>query len=565
MGRPDIVMGRPAAVDVAYEPVEAEESTAVGVLDVEVPTNDKLQEWYLEIHDVETGTLVTALEILSPFNKIHAKGREAYIKKRKRVFGSMTNLVEIDLLRAGEPMPLDRKPPRTDYRMLVRRGATHPKAKLYTFNVRQPIPLIPIPLLPEDDEPELDLGARAARALRPGAVRPAAELREAAGSLAERGGHSLGTIDRGNLAPGVSREDFSCPQGWADRSGFSPVRVQIGARHELNVSPLSPSRWLKLGESPILVKPRPEPKPVCPVGTGRPAMAPTSGQGHPPRRRGIDLIHAIERRVQVLNASIVIATVQAVGLLAEAPDLQAATVDRDRPLTYAVVDSIVDYTRAPDSRNPKTRGPAIDPVFLTTESEASVWSSTTHLEGPGPQGGAAAYIAFGRAMGYRTFPGGSHQYLNVHGAGAQRSDPKSGDPKSPRWASGMGPQGDEIRILNFARAVRNLDPASVRLVRPDVTPLPIARFGPSGQGGPIPEVPEGMQREPRPVGGLPGCARSWQRHSAVRPRRARPHPIPAPADRGAGNRRPRRLETILTPDQLQRFRQLLRRGPGGPP
>lgn len=39
--------------------------------------------------------------------------------------------------------------------------------------------------------------------------------------------------------------------------------------------------------------------------------------------------------------------------------------------------------------------------------------------------------------------------MNVHGAGAQRSDPKSGDPKDPRWAGGMGPQGDEIRILNY--------------------------------------------------------------------------------------------------------------------
>ena len=74
MGRPDIVMGRPVAVEPAYEPIEPDESTTVGVLDVEVPTNDRLQEWYLEIHDVETGTLVTALEILSPFNKIHAQG-----------------------------------------------------------------------------------------------------------------------------------------------------------------------------------------------------------------------------------------------------------------------------------------------------------------------------------------------------------------------------------------------------------------------------------------------------------------------------------------------------------
>ena len=159
VGRPDIVVGRPASADVAYEPDEVEESTAVGILDVEVPINDKLQEWFLEIHDVETGTLVTVLEILSPFNKIHPQGREKYIKKRTRIFGSLTNLVEIDLLRAGEPMPLRRKPARSDYRILISRGSTRPKAKLATFNVRQPIPSIPIPLLPEDGEPDLDLGA----------------------------------------------------------------------------------------------------------------------------------------------------------------------------------------------------------------------------------------------------------------------------------------------------------------------------------------------------------------------------------------------------------------------
>ena len=66
VGRPDIV-GRPPSADVAYEPEEAEQSSAGGILDVEVPINDKLQKWFLEIHDVETGTLVTVLEILSPF------------------------------------------------------------------------------------------------------------------------------------------------------------------------------------------------------------------------------------------------------------------------------------------------------------------------------------------------------------------------------------------------------------------------------------------------------------------------------------------------------------------
>jgi hypothetical protein len=42
--------------------------------------------------------------------------------------------------------------------------------------------------------------------------------------------------------------------------------------------------------------------------------------------------------------------------------------------------------------------------------------------------------------------------MDVHGAGAQRSDPKTGDPK--RFARGRGPQGDDVRILNYARAVR---------------------------------------------------------------------------------------------------------------
>jgi hypothetical protein len=43
-------------------------------------------------------------------------------------------------------------------------------------------------------------------------------------------------------------------------------------------------------------------------------------------------------------------------------------------------------------------------------------------------------------------------WIDVHGAGAQRSDPKSGDPAE--YASGHGPQGDAVRIYNYARCVR---------------------------------------------------------------------------------------------------------------
>ena len=47
---------------------------------------------------------------------------------------------------------------------------------------------------------------------------------------------------------------------------------------------------------------------------------------------------------------------------------------------------------------------------------------------------------------------GDYHYVDVHGAGAQRSDPKAGDPAM--FPHGRGPQGDVIRIYNYVRLVR---------------------------------------------------------------------------------------------------------------
>ncbi len=43
-------------------------------------------------------------------------------------------------------------------------------------------------------------------------------------------------------------------------------------------------------------------------------------------------------------------------------------------------------------------------------------------------------------------------WVDVHGAGAQRSDPKAGDPAD--YPTGNGPQGDAIRVYNYVRLVR---------------------------------------------------------------------------------------------------------------
>lgn len=118
--------------------------------------------------------------------------------------------------------------------------------------------------------------------------------------------------------------------------------------------------------------------------------------------------------------------------------------------------SIVDYSRSPQATN----SPAIDPIFNCTEiSDESgnanygfYWSGTTHENMR--SGGSACYIAFGDALGFLEMPpmSGRYNLMDVHGAGAQRSDPKIGNPAD--YPNGHGPQGDVIRIFNFVRCVR---------------------------------------------------------------------------------------------------------------
>jgi len=124
---------------------------------VRVPVFDEIREGYLEVREVATNNVITAIEILSLSNKRPSKGRQAYETKRNHVLASATHLVEIDLLRAGEPMRMFDTGASSDYRILVSRAERRPRADLYAFSVRQPIPSFPIPLQREDTEPRLDV------------------------------------------------------------------------------------------------------------------------------------------------------------------------------------------------------------------------------------------------------------------------------------------------------------------------------------------------------------------------------------------------------------------------
>jgi len=118
---------------------------------------------HLEIVDTsDGGRLVTAIELLSPANKVGSTGQLIYIRKQREYLDAGVNLVEIDLIRSGNyvlALPEDRLPPacRTAYLACIRRATRRNEAELYPISLRQALPNLPIPLRPTDQDVVLRL------------------------------------------------------------------------------------------------------------------------------------------------------------------------------------------------------------------------------------------------------------------------------------------------------------------------------------------------------------------------------------------------------------------------
>jgi hypothetical protein len=123
-----------------------------------VSSVDEIREPFIEIRDRESRELITVVEVLSPTNKSKSKcsDREQYLGKRKAILAHNPHLVEIDLLRGGERMPVEGMP-ECDYVIMVSRSYERPRVELWPLALRNPLPTIPIPLRHGDRDAIIDL------------------------------------------------------------------------------------------------------------------------------------------------------------------------------------------------------------------------------------------------------------------------------------------------------------------------------------------------------------------------------------------------------------------------
>jgi hypothetical protein len=121
--------------------------------------DEHFRENFIEIYESDPEMrLVTSIEVLSPSNKRRgSEGWEQYLRKRNALLLGSANLVEIDLLRGGQRMPMVEPWPNSPYYLLVGRQSRVPYCRVWPVHFQEMLREIPVPLASPDPDVPLAL------------------------------------------------------------------------------------------------------------------------------------------------------------------------------------------------------------------------------------------------------------------------------------------------------------------------------------------------------------------------------------------------------------------------
>ncbi len=171
---PDVVLRRPdVTAGTAVLSAPGVEADAPFLLRI---PSQPVRELFIDVISVrQEGKVVTAVELLSPANKVRGRGREKYVTKQEGLLPSDTHLVEIDLLRAGEHTVAASLPHLTreygvwDYLVCLHRAGSGASFEVWPRSVRDRLPRFRVPLTDGHPDVVLDLQAAFDRAYDEGA------------------------------------------------------------------------------------------------------------------------------------------------------------------------------------------------------------------------------------------------------------------------------------------------------------------------------------------------------------------------------------------------------------
>jgi hypothetical protein len=151
---PDVIVTRrPGKADLPQ--VRGGQDAITTPLVIEDLLDTEIHDRYIEIRDARSHEVVTAIEVLSPANKVQAsRGRQAMEETRGRMRASGVHWMEIDLLHGGRRTGwgFDR-----DYRVILLHSG-QPGVWAWPFGIRDGFPTVAVPLRPPHEDVPLNLG-----------------------------------------------------------------------------------------------------------------------------------------------------------------------------------------------------------------------------------------------------------------------------------------------------------------------------------------------------------------------------------------------------------------------